>query len=765
MKLKPKAIVVNHDREISVDLFAGGGGASTAYFRATGKHPDVAVNHNPTAISIHRVNHPTTRHLVEDIRKVDPIDACTFDGRLCRVGPLWLSPDCTHFSKARGGKPVEKGIRSLADVLIEWLDALIPHDCHPRAIFLENVEEFKDWGPVLENGKPCPENKGLDFRRWVKALQDRGYAVDYRELIAANYGAPTTRKRLFLVARRDGQKIGWPAQTHYSRKEIAELGLFGKGLKTWRAAAEIIDWSQPVPSIFDRKRPLRDKTKSRIAKGIKRFVIESPNPFIVPVTHTTAASGNTTNSADEPIRTITAAKGGEFAVGAPTILPVNHGGGEERVYDPQDPARTITAAPRGEQAVAVPTLVPRYGEAPGQDPRARDGAEPYPTVVPKGNGGDLQATVLQKMAQNGRGTSPTDPLDTVMAGATKHHHVAAYLGREFGSTVSGRDAQEPHPTVMTDGAGGKSKVIAASLVGVAHGDDAKSGERHRDAADPLKTVTSSNDHAVAAAMLQANGDRVGREAEEPVTTLTGRSTQQNVMAVSLDSYYGNGSPASAADALRTVTGHDRHAVTGVQLQAGFSVGTDNMSTRATRAFGADEPLRTVTSRGAHAAASAFMEQANTGMVGHDMHAPVSTIVGKGCTQRLIEMGFLPAEAPETSRRAKVLDFLWSHFGAPTEEEWADPLATMQGRLRFGLVVLEGQTWQIVDIGMRMLTPRELFNAQGFPGDYVIDMTLEGVPVTKTAQTAMAGNSVSPPPAEALLRANLTWMKLPERMAA
>lgn len=761
MKLKPKAIALNPDREISVDLFAGGGGASTAYFNATGKHPDVAVNHNPVAISIHTANHPETKHLVEDIRKVDPIDACSFDGRLCKVGPLWLSPDCTHFSKARGGKPVEKGIRSLADVLLEWIDALSPYDAHPRAIFLENVEEFQQWGPVLENGKPCPENKGIDFRRWVKGLKDRGYKrVEWREVIAADFGAPTTRKRLFLVARRDNDPITFPGRTHCSRKEL-KSDLFAHGLKPWVPAASIIDWDQPVPSIFDRKRPLRPKTRSRIAKGIKRFVIESPDPFIVPVTHTTDASGNTARSGAEPLPTVTAAKGGEFAIAAPTMLPVNHGGGEDRAYDPADPARTVTAAPRGEIGLAVPTLVPRYGEAPGQEPRGRSAAEPYPTVVPKGNGGDLAATFLQKMAQNGQGTGLEQPVDTVMAGATKHHQVAAYLGRDFGSSVSGRDAKEPHGTVMADGAGGKSKVIAAHL-GREFGNSVGS-----DAGEPAGAVmpTGGGKTQAVGAMLQANGNRVGREATEPVTTLTGRSTQQNVMAVSLDSYYGNGSPASAGEPLRTVTGHDRHAVTGAVLQSGFTVGTDNTSTRASRVFGADEPIRTVTSRGAHGVGAAFMEQANTGMVGHDMDHPVTTIVGKGCTQRLIQMGFLPADAPETSSRAKVLDFLWEHFGAPTAEEWENPTGTVQARLRFGLVILDGATWQIVDIGMRMLTPRELFNAQGFPPDYIIDMTLEGVPVTKTAQTAMAGNSVSPPPAEALLRANLTWMTLPERMAA
>ena len=412
-------------RGLIIDLFAGGGGASTAILMATGRHPDIAVNHNPIAVDVHQANHPETRHYRCDVREVDPVEAT--GGR--PVDLLWASPDCTHFSKARGGKPVEKRIRSLADVVVVWASAV-----RPKVIALENVEEFKDWGPVLEDGKPCPERKGLDFRRWVKELKDLGYAVDWRELVAADYGAPTTRKRLFLIARCDGRPIIWPTPTHASRAKLASRDLFDGPLKPWRAAAEIIDWNIPVPSIFGRPRPLKPKTRARIAKGLKRYVIESPKPFIVPVTHT--KSGNT---ASEQVPTMTTAKGGEFAITAPSILPVTHAGSDERVYDPADALRTITAANRGEIGLASALLrtdftntragcayepgepvktvlsqpglglmsaamVPRYGEAPGQEARARSVGEPYPTVVPGGNGGDL---------------------------------AAAYLGRQFGTTVSG----------------------------------------------------------------------------------------------------------------------------------------------------------------------------------------------------------------------------------------------------------------------------------------------------------------------------------------
>lgn len=702
--------------ELIVDLFAGGGGASTAIFNATGRHPDVAVNHDPDAIGVHEANHPTTRHYQCDVREVDPVEACTIDGELRPVGLLWMSPDCTHFSKARGGKPVEKGIRSLADVGLVWAEKV-----RPRLIHLENVEEFQDWGPVLENGKPCPERKGLDFRRWVKALKDMGYAVEWRELVAADYGAPTTRKRLFLIARNDGERIVWPRPTHAPRSRVEEEPFFGSGERPWRAASEIIDWSLPVPSIFDRKRPLAPKTMARIAKGIRRFVIESPRPFIVPVTNT-KWGGDRVRPTDQPLRTITTSKGGEFALAGPSIMPLTHGGGEGRVYDPSEPLRTVTAANRGELAVSAahlmrtdmhksnsscvydvegpsPTalssggvaissafLKPRLGEREGQEPRALSIEEPYPTVVPGGNGGDLAAVLLQKMNQNGVGASPADPLVTVMAGAPRHYEVAAYLSRQFGSAVSGRDLEEPAPTVMSDGNGGKTGVVAAY-------------------------------------MEQANTRDVGASADDPSRTVTGKG-HQGLVAATIDKYYATGVASHPA-----------------------------------------EPLDTATAKARFGLNAAFLEQANTGMVGHHPDDPVSTIVGKGCTQRVVDARLEQVEASAGPRRRKVLEFLWQHFGEPDEAEWANPTATVMGRLRFGLVILAETVWQIADIGMRMLVPRELFNAQGFPADYIIDRTATGRAVTKTAQTSMAGNSVSPPPAEATLRANLTWMSLPERAAA
>lgn len=523
---------------------------------------------------------------------------------------------------------------------------------------------------LYKAGQPDPRHKGVIFRRWVGQLEKCGYKVEWKELVAADYGAPTTRKRLFLIARCDGQPIVWPERTHAPRDKAELLGL-----KPWLPAADIIDWSRPVPSIFGRKKPLEPKTLARISKGIKKYVIEAGRPFIVPVTHST---------------------------------------GGVRTYDSADPLKTVTAGPkRGEFSLVAPTMVPRYGERAGQQPRSLDITAPYPTVVPDGNGGQLVEAVLggaivgcggragqspprglddplgtvtakadkcvagvfmQKMAENGVGSEIDGPLHTAMAGAPRHYIVAAHLGRQFGTSATGLDITAPAPTVMSNGGGGKTQVVTAHLGRMAK------GQIGSDLADPTQTATT---HA-----------------------------KDTLAAISIDKYYGSGGGSDVSDPLATVTAKDR------------------MSINAT-----------------------YLEQANTGMIGHDSRDPVSTIVGKGCTQRIVECCLDGFEAEPSPRRAEVLAFLWKEFGEPTEAERATPLATASGRLKFGLVVLDDVVWRIVDIGMRMLVPRELYGAQGFPPDYHIEIQFEGKPLTKTAQTRMAGNSVSPPPAAALLKVN------------
>lgn len=278
--LTPQFLLPIHD-ELVVDLFAGGGGASTGIEQAIGRPVDVAVNHDPEAVALHQANHPQTLHLVSDVFEVDPLDVT--QGR--PVSLLWASPDCTFHSKARGGKPFRdrRGAnkrRALAGVVVRWARTV-----KPRLICLENVEEFQDWGPLDSSGKPCPKRRGDSFRRWVAQLRNAGYVVEWRELRGCDYGAPTIRKRLYLIARCDGEPIVWPQPTHGAPDS---LPVRHRKLKPWRTAAECIDWSLPCPSIFERKRPLAEATCRRIAAGIMRYVVNAHDPFIVPITHTKA---------------------------------------------------------------------------------------------------------------------------------------------------------------------------------------------------------------------------------------------------------------------------------------------------------------------------------------------------------------------------------------------------------------------------------------------------------------------------------------------
>jgi DNA (cytosine-5)-methyltransferase 1 len=554
---------------IIVDNFAGGGGASTGIERALRRQVDVAVNHDPEAVAMHAANHPATRHLCQSVWAVDPLEAVSFandngDMRPRPVRLAWFSPDCKHFSKAKGGKPVEKNIRDLAWVVHHWIDRLGPA-LRPAIIMLENVEEFRTWGPLADDGRPCPKAKGKTFDQWVAKLRRAGYRVEWKELRACDYGAPTSRKRLFMIARCDGQKIAWPKPTHGKPGTPAvEAGQ----LEPWRSAASIIDWSIPCPSIFTRARPLKDATCRRIAAGIMRYVINAPHPFIVPVCNGTWGAGRV-YAGDEPLRTITTAKGGEFAVVTPYFTPLTHHGSADRNYAPDAPIPTITGAHRGEIALIA-------------------------------------------------------------------------------------------PHVMT------------------------SGKPHTDAGEPTHTITAggAHQHLVAAFMAQHNnmprgGLHAGHSAETPVSTITARGTQQGVVASHLVKLRNN------------------------------CVGQSN-----------DAPIGTLTSGGGH-----FGE---------------------------------------------VRAFLVKYYGAAQHgQTMAEPLHSVTSKARFGLVIVTigGEDYVIVDIGMRMLTPRELFAAQGFPPGYIIDLMVNGRPLTKTAQVRMCGNSVSPVMSEALAGANMPVSDSVERRAA
>ena len=493
--------------ELVIDNFAGGGGTSSGLEEALGRPVDIAVNHNPVAIAMHEVNHPETRHYVENIWEVDPKEACGSR----RAGIVWFSPDCTHHSRAKGGKPREQGLRGLAWVVIRWC-----REVKPRHVVVENVPEFETWGPLDDEGRPDRGRSGETFRAWRAAMVDLGYRVEHRVLVAADYGAPTTRRRLFVQARCDGLPITWPEATH------------GKGApQPWRLAAEIIDWTIPCPSIFDRARPLAEATMRRIAAGLRRFVLETASPFIVPLTHH----------------------------GAP------------RVYGLDEPLRTVTGAHRGELALVAPTLVQRgYGERQGQAPRAMP---------------------------------ITDPLGTVVAGGVKHGLVTAFLAKHFG----GPNGKQPPGLSPTS---------------------------------PLGAVTAQDHHAVVAAHITK--------------------------------FYGTSTGSAAT-----------------------------------------EPLPTVTAGG-----------------------------GRG-----------------GGHLAAVQAFLVKYYGSdgkPQGQSLDRALDTVTSKARFGLVMVHGVPHQIVDIGMRMLVPRELFNAQGFRPDYRIDSDARGRAITKTDQVALAGNSVPPPVAAAIARA-------------
>lgn len=508
--LTPQFLLDIH-QELAVDLFAGGGGASTGIEQAIGRPVDIAINHDPEAVALHEANHPQTKHFVSDVFAAAP--RAVTGGR--PVGLLWASPDCTFHSKARGGKPHRdrnqaRRRRALAWVVVRWA-----REVRPRVIALENVEEFQQWGPLLEDGQPCPDRRGQSFARWVAQLRNLGYEVQWRELRGCDYGAPTIRKRLFLIARCDGQPIVWPAQTYGAPDS---LPVRQKKLKPWRTAAECIDWSLPCPSIFDRDRPLAEATLRRIAKGVMRYVVNSPEPFIVGV-------------------------GGRM--GQSPARPVTK------------PFQTVTA--KADSVLVVPKLAPfltEHANASGQRNFGAD--EPLRTQVAQVKGGHFAL-------------------------------VSAFLAKHYGGVVG----------------------IPVNV--------------------PAGTVTTQDHHSlVTSHLMKLRGDNVG----------------------------------SAAD----------------------------------------EPLHTVSAQGQH--------------------------------------------------HAEVRAFLVAYYGSEQDgQPLGEPARTIPTRDRFGLVMVQGQPYAIVDIGMRMLQPRELYAAQGFPPTYIIDRGADGRALSKKAQVRLCGNSVCPPLARAIVAAN------------
>ena len=547
--------------ELVVDNFAGGGGASTGIEIATGSSPDIAINHDPEAIRMHRANHPYAKHYCEDVWQVDPVAVCKGHP----VGLAWFSPDCKHFSKAKGGKPKDKNIRGLAWVACRWAGMV-----RPRVIMLENVEEFKTWGPLNRRHHPIRAKQGKTFEKFVSQLTDLGYEVQFRELVAADYGAPTMRKRFFMIARCDGKPIVWPEPTHGpadSEAVKAEL------LKPYVGAYTQIDFSLPCPSIFDTSeeikekygiravRPLAKKTMDRIARGLKKFVLDNPEPFIIQCNH----------------------------------------GGERRPNDIREPMPTITG--KHGYGIVEPYMV-QIGQTGFAKDRSKDVREPLTTIVSKNEHCLIGPTLIQY-----------------------------------------------------------------------HSETSKDGVRGQTVEDPIMTVDSSNRYGLVTSFLHK--------------------------------YYDGGYKG-----------------------AGETV---------------KNPLPTVTAWDHNSVVTANLIQMNNHCDGKDIRQPLPTITaGDG-------------------HFGEVRAFLIKYYGQGTGQDIKDPLDTVTAQDRFGLVTINGTDYKIVDIGLRMLEPKELYGCQGFPEDYIIDHDNTGKTYPRSEQVRRCGNAVCPPLPAALVKANLPEMCKMQRM--
>lgn len=546
--------------ELIIDNFAGGGGASTGIELATGYSVDIAINHDPEAIKMHKANHPNTKHYCENVWAVDPVKACKGH----TVALAWFSPDCKHFSKAKGGKPKDKNIRGLAWVACRWAGLV-----RPRVIMLENVEEFKTWGPLNRGHHPIKAKQGKTFERFVQQLTDLGYKVEFRELVAADYGAPTMRKRFFMIARCDGKPIVWPEPTHGpSDSEAVRAGL----LKPYVGAYTQIDFSRPCPSIFDTSeeikekygiravRPLAPKTMDRIARGMKKFVLDNPEPFIIQCNH---GGERKPNDIREPMPTITGKHG--YGVVEPYLVQCKFNNEAQNV---QKPIGTLTTV--GSHLLVEPKLAP---------------------IIDKAYGGNY----------HGGGSKIDEPIDTI---TTIDHN----------------------------------RLIVPTLIQY-HSEIAQGEVRGQTIKDPIMTVDGSNRYGLVTSFLSK--------------------------------FYKSG------------TGQDLR-----------------------------EPLHTITTSAGH-----FGE---------------------------------------------VRAFLIKYYGDATGQNIEKPLDTVTTKDRFGLVTIEGVDYQIVDIGLRMLEPRELYGCQGFPEDYIIDHDYTGKTYPRSEQVRRCGNAVCPPIPAALVRANLPEMCVAER---
>lgn len=897
--------------ELIADNFAGGGGASTGIELALGRHVDHAVNHDQFALGMHRINHPQTIHHCEDIFDVDPLTMT--EGR--RVGLGWFSPDCKHFSKAKGGKPLDKKIRGLVLVIYRW--AAI----RTRVIFMENVEEIQTWGPLYtdhsdgckgsapgkckdkcRHGRPMPEHKGRTWDGFKAALgsgidpnhpdipemldvlggtitkaqlvQGFGYTLDTKEIRACDFGAPTIRKRLFMIARCDGLPIVWPKPTHFAPADMK------RGRKPWRVVAECIDWDRPCPSIFLTKaeakearckRPLANSTLRRVATGVGRYVINAKEPFLVSLTHQGEWSG--VEPVSKPMKTVTGAHRGEKAVVDAALAPFVSDSSrpqEEKGASAGEPMRTACAGTkRGHMQVVAPVLAREFGQSVGQPVDA-----PAPTVMPAGQGKTaLVAPVMMQRAhfksnsqmvkganepmrtqaasgehcvisanlvrtahgdvdkkgkRRGRGAHPvTEPLPSTLAS----QDLALVAGTLIQTGYGEREGQAPRvpgidkPLGTVVAGGGKHAVVAASLMVNA------TGHPGGPATQPLKTIaTGGHHHLVAANLVEYHspkrpGDERTKPVDQPLPVQT-TEPRFGLVAAHLTQFKTGavGKPMDVPAPTVLAGSHSPDTHGGAASTLGV-VAANLVKLRGdvkTHSKGApvDEPGHTASAGGQHhALSSCYLAQNNFDRVGKDAREPITTITGKGHQQPVISAylaqhnaGFNTTPGHEAtepistisakgSQQQVVSASLNAYYGTEKDGQGiGEPLRTISTKARFGMatahafapimteaqiagahrvakflrrfgVVFEGEFatvagFIIVDIGMRMLMPRELFRAQGFGDEFVIDRAwlidphtgmMRDVKLTKEQQIRMCGNSVCPPVAAALVRSNVPEM--------
>ena len=616
---------INLFDELIVDNFAGGGGASTGIELATGRVVDIAINHDPAAILMHQTNHPHTEHYQESVWDVDPVKLCR--GR--PVGLAWFSPDCKHFSKAKGKALVNRKIRGLAWIVLKWAGTV-----RPRVIILENVEEFVTWGPVRK-GKPVKKKAGETFNKWLSQLKALGYTVEYKELVAADYGTPTSRKRFFLVARCDGKPIIWPKQTH---AHINDKRVQNGELKPHISAAEIIDWSLPCPSIFDSKqeifekyglkavRPLADNTMRRIARGLDKYVIKSQKPFIVPI---------------------------------------------------------------------------GYGERKGQAPRVHDIDVPLPTEVGTGKHyicNPVMTPFQMHNHTNAGGTDCRDPVNTITSVGAQMLITPIMAQHKFSN--SPQDIKNPLSTITSVGA---HELITPALIQY-HSEQSNNEVRAYPLDEPLKTVDGSDRFGLMAPYLTKyySGDSVQR-ADVPMATVTPIDSE-NLTACFLSKYFTGVDGAEIDNPLPTVTAIDHNSLCMAHI-AEFK-GQD-------KGQAADVPLRTVMPTEVLGTAKTYVVKAVSGVNLHNW-GKVRALLNEYCGYNL--------------KNDEILLF------------------------RIGR-----DYYFIADIGLRMLCPKELYAAMGFPTDYIIDRDYLGNEYKRSMQVARCGNAVCPQIAKALVQANLPEM--------